>query len=316
MDPQVIYNTQPGLTWDWRVAVDLYFGGMGVGAFLFAVLVDWRYKGRFQRICQTGACLAPLLVVIGLVFLMLKMGRPFNMFQTFINFAPTSPLWWGGIFQTLFIFGGVVYGYLWLRPEVRARERIALGWALLPISLIVGAYHGLLLSVIRSRPLWNTGPTVVAAILAFVSTGIAAIMLVHLVRMHLAGRLKDERYVRDVLSDLREVRQILGAALLAQGFTLFIWWLSLKFGHLDAQEALQAANTAYGPWFWLVGIGLGVVVPLLLGAYTMLRQERISTRFEVNMIWITSGLILVGGFVFRWAVVLGGQVALPIHTLS
>jgi formate-dependent nitrite reductase membrane component NrfD len=164
--------------------------------------------------------------------------------------------------------------------------------------------------------LWNSGPTVVAAILAFMTTGVAAIMLVHLLRMKLAGRLRDEGYVHEVLADLREVRLILGAALLAQGFTLFIWWLSLKYGYLGAQQALEAANAAYGPLFWSVGIGLGLVVPLLLGAYTMASQDRVSVRFEVNMIWITSGLILVGGFVFRLAVVLGGQAALPIHTLS
>ncbi len=58
-----------------------------------------------------------------------------------------------------------------------------------------------------------------------------------------------------------------------------------------------------------VCIGLGLVIPLILGAYTVLYSRSVSVRFEVNMIWLTSGLILVGGFIFRLAVVLGGQLA-------
>ena len=60
METSIIYELGHPIIWDWRVATDLFFGGMGVGAFLFAVMVDWRYEGKYKRICQTAAWVAPI----------------------------------------------------------------------------------------------------------------------------------------------------------------------------------------------------------------------------------------------------------------
>lgn len=308
METVVTYNVPHLIYWDWRVAADLFFGGIGVGAFLFAVLVDWRYKGKYQRICHTAALSAPIFVVLGLLFMLSEMGQPMRLFLTFTVFQPKSPLWWGGIFQMLFIIGTVYYAYEWSKP-LDGSKRQTIGVVLLPIALIVGAYHGFLLSLIRARPLWNTGPTMVAAVLAFITTGIAAVMFIHLIRMMVAGRLGQTEWVQEFLTDMAEVRNLLGIALILQVFTLFVWWLSMQFGLAPAQEALRVADAAHGPLFWYGGIGLGLLIPLALGAYTVAYGGRTGVRFEVNMIWLTSGLILVGGFIFRLAVVLSGQLA-------
>jgi len=137
--------------------------------------------------------------------------------------------------------------------------------------LIVGAYHGLLLAMLTARPMWNTGPTVIAALLGFATTGIAVVMLAHLIRMKLTGRLEDKEYLSTFLGDMRVVRNTLAATIILQIGTCFLWWLSLRFGALQDQQALACANDAYGPMFWLLGIGGGLVIPLLLGAYIVWR---------------------------------------------
>lgn len=315
MESELVYNIQHGPYWDWKVAVDLFLGGAGVGAFLFAVLTDAIYKGRYRRICQTAAWLSPLLVGLGLLFLLFKLGRPFHLFATYQNFAPTSPLWWGGIFQPLLILGSIVYALLWFRWDSAGQGRRALGWLLAPVAIIVGAYHGLLLAVMTSRPLWNTGPTVVAAVLGFVMTGIAAVLLVHLVRMKVAGRLGDQGHAAKFLEDMRIVRNILVAALLLQLITFFLWWMSLHYGSLQDKQALAAANASYGPMFWYLGVGLGLALPLALGGLAVVLGETAHRKLQVVMIALTSVMILVGGFFFRLAVVLGGQVELPVSSL-
>ena len=40
MNTEIIYEVQSGPIWDWKVAMDLFLGGAGVGAFLFAVFLD------------------------------------------------------------------------------------------------------------------------------------------------------------------------------------------------------------------------------------------------------------------------------------
>ncbi len=318
MSVEIIYETFPGPRWDWRVAADLFFGGAGVGAFLFAVGVDEWFKGKYRRICRTAALLAPLLIAVGLVLLMLKLGRPFRTYQSLLNVNLASPLWWGSIFQPLLVGGAVLYAWMWHREHEGddGAARRWLGRAFTPLAVIVGTYHGLVLGVNVSRPLWNTGPAVVAAMLAFASTGIAAVMLVHLIRMKIAGRLDDLEHVANFLDNMRVIRNLLVTVLVLQLGTCMLWWLSLKFGALGDQQALAAANEAYGPMFWWLGIGLGLILPLAIGAYVVIRGESAHRRLQVAAILTTSAFILVGGFFFRLAVVLGGQVDLPVRTLS
>ncbi|MDZ7802049.1 MAG: NrfD/PsrC family molybdoenzyme membrane anchor subunit [Trueperaceae bacterium] len=314
MDPEIVFNIQSGPAWDWRVAMDLYLGGAGVGAILFAVLVNYAFAGRYRRLTRTAAWIGPVLVAIGLVLIMAKMGRPFNAWQNYVNVSPLSPLWWGGIFQPLLVGVGLLYAWSWRDAEANVRWRNALGIALVPLTVIVGAYHGLLLSVLNSRPLWNTGPTVIAALLAFATTGVAVVLLAHLVRMWIGGRLSDRDHLGRFLDDLRVVRNTLLTLLVMQLGTAFVWWLGLRLGSLDQQQALAAANEAYGPMFWYGGIVLGLVLPLLLGGTELfLGEARRRRGAQVATIALTSGMILVGGYFFRLALVLGGQADLPVN---
>jgi len=314
MDPEITYIVQQGFYWDWRVALDLFFGGAGVGAFIFGIGLYEFWGRRYRRIPQTAAFIAPILVGAGLLLLMLKLGRPLHIFRTFTAIAPTAPLWWGGIFQTVFIAGALWYAFLWRNQEPRPLRR-RLGLALVPIAFIVGAYHGMLLAVMTSRPLWNSGPTVLAALAGFVTTDIAAVMGVHLIRMKLAGRLADSEHAANFLSDLKPVRNVLAGALLLQLGTFFLWWVSLRFGDRAHEAALEAANAAYGPMFWFLGIGVGLVLPLLIGAYTVWKDDGTVPRLQVWAVGVTSALILVGGLFFRLAVVLAGQLNPVIVTL-
>lgn len=317
MDSSLLYETQAGAVWGWKVAVDLFLGGAGVGAFLLAVAIHVGYRGRYRRICQTAAWLAPLLLLTGLAALLLKMGRPHLLVLVFTKFAPTAPLWWGGIFQTILVIGTIWYALRWRSTDAADDPTLRRGGLLLlPIAVIVGAYHGMLLAVVTARPLWNTGPTVVAAMLGFATTGIAAVMLTHLLRMKWGGRLQDARHVRTFLDDMRPIRTALVSALLAQLGTFFLWWLSLAYGSLRDVQALAVANSSYGTLFWWGGIGLGLVLPLVLGAWSVRQKATGGGQMEVNMILLTSAVILFGGFLFRLAVVLGGQVPLPIATLG
>jgi len=320
MEPEVFFNVQQGPYWDWRVAMDLFLGGAGVGAFLFGIALDEVFKGRYRRICQTAAYLAPFLILVGLGFLLLKLGRPLHLPLSYVTFAPKSPLWWGGIFQPLLVIGAILYALKWHKaqeqPAAQDPARRRLGLALVPLAVIVGTYHGLLLEVMTARPLWNTGPTVVAAILGFATTGIAAVMLTHLLRMKLAGRLADEEHVRIFLDDMIWTRHVLVSTLVLQLATLFFWWLSLNYGALQDKQALAAANEAFGTTFWRMGIGVGLVLPLILGAYAVWREKTPDQGLQLAVIGLTSAFILVGGYYFRLAVVLAGQVELPISSLS
>ncbi len=318
MEPTLTYNIQAGPMWDWRVAMDLFLGGAGVGAILFVILLDTIFHGRYKRICQTGAWLSPILVSLGLLFLMAKLGRPSHLFLTYFNFNPTSPLWWGGIFQPIFLAGSIWYALKWNKAQDNPKDssRRALGVAMGALAIIVGAYHGLLLGVVTARPLWSAGPTVVSAMLSFVATGTAAVLLVHLIRMRIRGRLNEEEVTRKFFRDMTFARNVIVVSLVLQLGTFFLWWLSLKTGPLQAQAALEAATDVYGTTFWFMGIVIGLLLPLIIGVYELTRGGMKSVSRQSVLLSATCLLILIGGYYFRLTVVLGGQVSLPVASLN
>lgn len=308
------YDVPHLVYWHWRIAADLFFGGIGVGAFFVAVLNSLVYKDKFPSVSKVGAVLAPLCVIAGLVFMLTELGHPLRIWRTITGFNVSSPLSWGGPFQTLLIMITVVYAYLWIRPT-SAKVRTVVGVLGIPLALIVGAYHGWLLTIVRARPLWNTGPATVTALLGFVTTGMAAVLLVLCLIPTGARRatasteqVRSSQKVR-ALWMIRDFRHILVAAMFVQGLTFFIWFISLYYGSADARAALVVANKAIGPLFWTVGIVLGLIVPIGLQLLEVVKHSTGVDKINIPLTVVTTILILVGGFVFRYAVVIGGQLS-------
>lgn len=298
-DATIVYTVPQMLVWDWRVTADLFLGGTGVGAFFVALYADHRFRDRHPEVTRLAAWAAPLCIIGGVILLMAKLGHPERIWMTVEGFSATAPLSWGSFFQALLIGLALVYAIALRGGEDTRRTRQWLAVASVPVALFVGGYHGFLLSAMRAHALWNTGAATVAAVLAFVITGLALVTL--LLCMHPRRR--------DLLDGIREIRWLLGAALLAQIGTLFVWWVSLEWGLAPARDALATANASWGTTFWIGAIGVGLVLPLLLGGAGILAERRLSQRARVALIAVSSLLILVGGYMFRHSVLMGGQLA-------
>lgn len=299
---EVIFNTQPMPAWDWRVALDLFFGGVGVGAFFLALFVEGRFGAKYRSFAQTAAWLSPAAVVLGLLFLLAKLGQPSAAFHLYLGYHPSSALWWGGWLQLLFVLGALLYA-VWIADEAKDGARRALGWVLGFLGLAVGLYHGWLLAAFEVRALWSTGASLLSALLAALTTGMAAALLVYVLRERSQGRLQGTD-LEAFLAEMQGLGKLLGAALVLQLVVLVFWWLPM--GDAAVQRALAAASQAYGTLFWGVGIGAGLVLPLVTGA---MAQKANSGQAAWTGLWASSALILIGGLVARWAIVMGGQAA-------
>jgi protein NrfD len=278
--------------WNSEIAVDLFFGGIGVGAFLFAVLLNYFHKDEFKSASRTAAIIAPLSVAVGFVLLLVHLGHPERFYIVFTKVRLTSPLWWGSWLQTIFFVISVLYAWMWLKDRAPARRKL-LGYIGAPFALAVGVYHGLLLMAFKSHPLWNTGPTVVTAICGFVMTGIALVVLV----LAILPRQKV------LLVELRFSRNIMGAAIVVQLFTLALWLASLFFGTAESHAALHRLVGDYGGLFWGAAVGVGLVIPLLLGMLAIVQEKR-SRSFDHAIPFVTSLFVLIGGLSLRYVVIM------------
>ena len=134
--------------------------------------------------------------------------------------------------------------------------------------------------------------------------------------MQVSGYSDEEQDLATYVNGLRPVRNTLAIALVLILVNVFLWWVDLAFGSLQSRQALEAALSAYGSTFAVFGIGLGVIVPLVLLAWFFGKAPITQPAKTLSMIGLASLLILVGGFYIRYVEVLGGQIALPIATLS
>lgn len=288
--------------WGGSIALDLFLGGMGVGAYLYAVSVSFVNNGKYDRASRVGAYLTPVCVLLGLLFLVTHLGQPFKFPFVMLAVRLTSPIWWGAWLQTIFVGISLIYAWMWYSNRERLDflpqfigSRKAIGLLGVPFALAVGTYHGFVLMVFKSKPLWNSGPVTVSAILGFIMTGIALVILF----LYLSGR------NRELVKELRFSRNVLAGTIIVQIFTILLWISAMFFGGAGGQQAMTTLLTEFGVLFW-GAIAVGLLLPLAIGT-TALYKEKKTGEFSYSAPLLVSVLVLLGGYTFRYIIIIAGQ---------
>lgn len=316
MDTELILTLQRGLIWDERVVGDLFLGGVGVGAFLFAFLL-WRFaEERYLPLVKVAATIAPVSVSAGLGLLFWKLGNKLNVHQMMLNISPTSVMWWGAIIQGAFVALSALFAFRLLFPQVslpRVLSASVAGFLGVPFAVAVGIYHGLLLAVLTSHPLWASGLMIVTSVLLFTVTGVAASVLVYLA---LRAAVRLETGPSDIFAQgLKPVAKVLIASAALLVVTLFAWWVDLRFGSVPARLALQAMLSEYGIVLAVFGLGFGLLLPIVIGVL-LLPHFGAGRTPSAALVGIACLLLLVGGFTIRYAAVIGGQLPTPLSVMA
>ena len=295
MESKIVYDIFHLTYWDWRIAMDLFLGGLGVGAFLFSIGIMF-YKDDDQlSLVKVGSVLGPVALVIGLFFMLSELGQPLRLYKTFLRFNVTSTLSWGGILQQIFLVLSAIFAYMLLtgkNKELRKKIAIFAGC----FGLFVACYHGFLLSFVTARPLWNAGAVGVVSIIAALTSGIAAVLLI--ASFNEKGR-------NEIKSLSKVIRDLLLVTLIAQFSAIVIWLVTLATGKADFVYAYQCLNKCLGPLFWIGAVLLGLVVPfgILLPYFSSSKSDK---PLPITLIAIA---ILLGGFMFRYVLIIAGQLS-------
>ena len=301
MESVLIYTVQSGPIWDWRVVVDLFCGGVGVGASLLAVALSRSEDVQRLKLAQTAAFTGPVMVIVGLLFLFTKLGNQLNVHQMPVI---ASALSLGPVLQGALVLCGLIYAWQW--RDINARSgRNTMGCLVGVLAVTVGIYHGVLLGALTARPLWANGSMLFLSVSIFLSTGIAGALLIHYIRMGASGD----------GAAMRPVFVALAVSLMVTMIALANSWAGLNYGSLASQQALAAASDTYGTMLCGVGVGMGLILPLILLMPVLRRRDEYG-GLSLPVIALACLLVLVGGFATRYVVVLGGQLPPPIATLS
>lgn len=301
--------------WGWLVAIYLFLGGMGAGSFLVAATVEWtgeRYKHAFCPTTLVGATVPGPLIALGTVMLIFDLGigkvEPWRILYMFTHF--TSVMTWGIWILTMFIPLCFLYGLVELMhvyPGILAwaRKRLAflpedlpyrrIKRVLCPVGSVfavgTAVYTGVLLSVVRAIPFWNTPVLPALFLVSALSTGMGLTM--DLSATIAVGPL--ERRFQNL--PLYHMVFIGGEALLI-GLLLF---LALQRGGAAAQSAQMVLMGPMSTVFWILVVLFGLLIPFVVHAYAYgARQHAVAGG-------VLSGAgIVIAGLFLRYIIVAGG----------
>ncbi len=311
------------LNWGMFVILYLFLAGLGAGALTVSASVFLRGGGGgfgtgHFAVARYGALLAPLPVMVGSSLLVFELGsfhaghwfKWINLYKT-INLSPMSVGTW---LLTLFIIVSLVYAYTFLRPDASPGDkqnplRKALAWIAVPLGIAVAVYTGVLLGAMPSRPFWNSPILALLFLVSSLSTGVAIILLTQALLRKAEGD-----------ADVIQTGYLLTASdVLLIGFELMVVFLFLMFAHLTVGQVKEAVAVvlpggSMALSFWLGFVLVGLLVPVLVELFyvipKLLYQRAYALPRGVEI--AVPVIVLVGGFMLRYVVVVAGQITGPV----
>jgi len=313
------------MTWEWPIAIDLWVAGMAGGAYFAAFLID-RISGRKHPLLPKIAMfLGVPLVLLGSLLLVVDLGEQLRAWHLFTRFRVESAMSMGSWILLVYALIGIAMIALWWSKSFEPGEvRLAvlsglasairpaapvigvLSWIALVLAVLLMSYTGVLLSA-TNQPLWaSTFLLPVLFVASAVFTGTALLLLVLKTGL---GRLLDilfggkgEPVPSETMDAIGNAMAIVGVVQLVV-LVAYLGGVAL-FGTPTAASAV--ATMTAGPLsflFWAGAVLVGLLIPLGL-QFASMRAKREAI---VGSVLTSTSLVLIGGFILRLVVVLGGQ---------
>lgn len=296
-----IPNIDPHLhIWHWQISLYLFLGGVAAGILFFAALFYLLKKeNEMAATVKKATIIAPIALIVGLSALFFDLSHKLYFWQLYTTIRIESPMSWGAwvlliitplsilwvfsFWEDIFPKLKIKIGWLKKLQAIIIRNRKIIAIALLPLSIILGVYTGILLSAFNARPLWNNAILGPLFLTSGLSTGAAAILF-----------FTKNHFERNLISKIDI------ALIFIELFLITHMLMGMYAGsqvQLKAMEILL--NSSYTLLFFGFVVILGLIVPFVLEI-----SEAIGFKIPVIA---PAALILIGGFIFRMVMVNAGQ---------
>ena len=290
--------------WHWPISLYLFLGGLAAGILFFAAVVTlFNKEDKYQGAVKWATIIPPFALSIGLLALLYDLTHILYSWRLYMTFRITSPMSWGAwtllLVTPLAFFWTISYlkEYFpnwkwqegiwkyadWLIEFLKENKRI-MAWILVPTTIILGIYTGILLSAFNARPLWNNSILGPLFLTSGLSTGAAAIIML--------SKTHAERKMFSMID------------LVLIGIELFLITHMIMGMMAGSQVQIEASQLLLGGeftvTFWVFVVILGLAFPAILETFELV-------GFKVPAI-IPAILVIIGGLVFRFVMVDAGQI--------
>lgn len=290
--------------WEWWIVFYFFLGGIAAGAYAIGSMIDLFGREKDRHISNVAYYIAFPLVSICGVLLILDLTLPLRFWHMILQNHTFLPMfkWWSPMSVgawALLLFGGFsfasflgalaednMFGLGRFAELARRLHRGPIGiifeGAGTLVAFFIAAYTGALLTA-SNVPIWSQSTWLASLFLASAaSTGIATMLLI----LH---------YFRPGTphSSIRRLERTDRYAMMLEVALIIIFLASLG----AALPVFLA--TPHGILLLAGTLVLGVLFPLFLSFRTL--------RGASDQTPVIAVLVLIGGFILRWAIVMGGQ---------
>jgi formate-dependent nitrite reductase membrane component NrfD len=327
------------ILWGLPVISYLFLAGVGAGALTVSgsVLLRGGARGGHFQIARYGALLAPLPLILGTGMIIFELGTFQAAFETgnylmlfkFIYLFLTvtlSPMSIGSWLLGVCILFSLVYAYTFLSggaapDDDSSNLRRKLAWAGIPLGILVALYTGVMLGAMPSRPFWNTPILAMLFLVSALSGGTAGILLLKAIfspggtpasgapegRAGAAGHSGQSEYL------------LASSDLVFIAFEFLAIFLFLIYAQLAVGAQAQALRVILpggelAALFWggvvLVGLVIPVIIELRYVVPTLVYHKPYAAPRSMEI--LVAVIILAGGFLLRYVVVIAGQITGPV----
>lgn len=260
---------------------------------------------KYPAAVKFASIIPPIALSLGLMALLYDLTHKLYTWQLYTTFRIESPMSWGAwvlmvvtplSFLWLFSYYSEIYPkteeklqllkkfkFLTTAEKFLKDNRIYMAYALIPLTLVLGVYTGILLSAFNARPLWNNAILGPLFLISGLSTGAAAIILM--------AKTTEEKHLFGKI-DLGLI--IIELALIVHMIMGY---------YAGSQVQLEAMQLLVGGDFTLMFFGfvvlLGLIVPAILELIELI-------GYKVPVV-VPALLVILGGLIFRFVMVEAGQ---------
>jgi len=298
MDPKV--NGQLQTEWNWLIAVYLFLGGVGAGAYTIAAINGLMGDG-LQLSTTIGLWISFPALGIGSLALLADLGQPAK--AVYAGMKPgTSWIARGFWIISIFMVLSFIHTMLHQFGNAAGTTLVAV-LSVVTVVFAVGtmAYTGILLGASKGMPFWNSGIVPVVFVISAIVTGHFTIML-------------GVTVFGDAAAIGGEMRTMAGeaAAFVVLEVLAILFFLQAAFKRPDSRES---AERILAKRYFVVGyFVLGLAAPLVIMLAVYLGSAEVSGAVGLAAVAIGSLLGLIGGLILRQGVLISG--ALPTWNIA
>ena len=288
----------PSITWGVLVPGYVFFALAATGSSLVNSIFTVFNVERFKPIIKRGIWLSLVLIVPAWIFILVDLGRPFNAYNLYLLFHPSSRLGWMGWLYMAFALYLVMELVVVIREERMTKwAGLVMGILVLGATLAVHTNLGALFGAVTAKPLWSSQ----FLALHFIISAMMAGAMFHIFFMVVTNLLKRG----SVMDELRQLFSKYYAPTVAG--LIIINWILIAWEYIPAlfspEEAPFAKLLLAGPYsvqFWLIEIVAGGIIPLII----LLSR---TTRRSIPCLVTASILVLLGVFFSKYDLLIAGQ---------